>query len=94
MNGKDNLFDAARATIEKAYPNVYSILTQKHPSLSETEAKVCLLSFSDLSNSEIAELLDLKQNTVNQNRSTLRKKLNLKPESMKEQLRNVLAEKA
>ena len=94
MNGKDNLFDAARATIEKAYPNVYSILMQKHPSLSETETKVCLLSFSDLSNSEIAELLDLKQNTVNQNRSTLRKKLNLKPERMKEQLRNVLAEKA
>ena len=94
MNGKDNLFDAARATIEMAYPNVYSILMQKHPSLSETEAKVCLLSFSDLSNSEIAELLNLKQNTVNQNRSTLRKKLNLKPERMKEQLRNALAETA
>jgi DNA-binding CsgD family transcriptional regulator/cell division protein FtsL len=94
MNGKDSLFEAARATIEMAYPNVYSILMQKHPSLSETEAKVCLLSFSDLSNSEIAELLNLKQNTVNQNRSTLRKKLNLKPERMKEQLRNALAETA
>ena len=91
MNGKDNLFDAARATIETAYPNLYILVRERHPQLTETEAKVCLLSFSDLSNAEIAELLGLKPNTVNQSRSTLRKKLNLKPDKMKEQLRNTLA---
>ena len=91
MNGKDSLFDAARATIEMEYPNLYATINQKYPHLSETEAKVCLLSFSDLSNAEIAELLGLSLNTVNQNRSTLRKKLNLKPDKMKEQLRNTLA---
>ncbi|MBQ6770885.1 MAG: tetratricopeptide repeat protein [Bacteroidales bacterium] len=91
MNGKDSLFDAARATIETAYPNLYALIRERHPQLTETEAKVCLLSFSDLSNAEIAELLGLKPNTVNQNRSTLRKKLNLKPDKMKEQLRNTLA---
>ena len=94
MNNKENLFEAACATIEIAYPNLYAIIMKEHPNLSETEAKVCLLSFSDLTNAEIAELLELRLNTVNQNRSTLRKKLNLKPDKMKEQLRNALAEKA
>ena len=94
MNGKENHFEAARSTIEMAYPNAYTILIGKNPNLSETEAKVCLLSFSDLSNAEIAELLDLRQNTINQHRSTLRKKLNLKPDRMKEQLRDALVEKA
>ena len=90
MNGKDSLFDAARATIETAYPNLYDTIRDKYTDLTETETKVCVLSFSDLSNAEIAELLGLSLNTVNQNRSTLRKKLNLKPERMKEQLHNTL----
>jgi tetratricopeptide (TPR) repeat protein/DNA-binding CsgD family transcriptional regulator len=94
MNGKENLFDAARATVELAYPNLYAILGERHPNLTETEAKVCLLSFCDLSNAEIAELLGLKPNTVNQNRSTLRKKLNLDFDKMKEQMRDVLAKNA
>jgi len=94
MNGKENLFDAARATVEMAYPNLYAILIERHPNLTETEAKVCLLSFCDLSNAEIAELLGLKPNTINQNRSTLRKKLNLDFDKMKEQMRDVLAKNA
>lgn len=91
MNGKENLFEAARATVEMAYPNLYAILLERNPNLTETEAKVCLLSFCDLSNAEMAELLGLKLNTVNQSRSTLRKKLNLKPDKIKEQLRNTLS---
>ncbi len=91
MNGKESLFEAARSTIEIAYPHLYDTIQNKHPNLTETETKVCVLSFSDLSNAEIAELLELSLNTVNQNRSTLRKKLSLKPEKMKEQLRNALA---
>ena len=74
-----------------AYPNLYAILLERNPNLTETEAKVCLLSFCDLSNAEMAELLGLKLNTVNQSRSTLRKKLNLKPDKIKEQLRNTLS---
>ena len=92
MNGKENLFEAARSSIENIYPNLFEIIIEKHPNLSETEAKVCLLSFYDLSNAEIAEFLELRLNTVNQNRSTLRKKLNLKHDRMKEQLRNVITD--
>ena len=91
MNGKKNLFEAAQTSVEMAYPNLYAIITEKYPNLTETEAKICLLSFCDISNAEMAELLGLRLNTVNQNRSTLRKKLNLDFDKMKEQMRDMLA---
>ena len=92
MNGKESLFESARATIEVIYPNLFAILMEKFPNLSETEAKVCLLSFCDISNTEIGDLLGLKPNTINQIRSTLRKKMNLNSDKMKEQLRNALTD--
>ena len=92
MNGKDNPFDAARSVLEMVYPHLFSTIKENYPDLTETEAKICLLSCSDLSNQEIADFLGLKPNTVNQNRSNLRKKLNLKPERMKEQLQSVFSE--
>lgn len=93
MNGKENAFEAAQAVIEMAYPGLYATIIAQHSDLNETEAKICLLSCSSLSNAEIAELLGLKLNTVNQGRSTLRKKLNLKPERLKEQLHHKLFSK-
>lgn len=87
MGGKEKPFEAARFAIEKAYPDLYSVILENHPDLSETEANVCVLSCFDLSNQEIAELLGLKTNTVNQHRSTLRKKLGLNSKNMGEQLR-------
>ena len=94
MNGKETLFEAARATVEMVYPNLYISIKERYPSLTETEAKICVLSFCDISSAETAELLDLKLNTINQNRSTLRKKLNLNSDKMKEQLHNVLSKDA
>jgi tetratricopeptide (TPR) repeat protein len=91
MNGEQNSFKAARTVLETAYPRLYTTILENYPELTETEAKICLLSCSDLSNAEIAELLGLAINTVNQNRSNLRKKLNMKPDKMKEQLRMVLS---
>lgn len=87
MGKKEKPFEAALKVIEQAYPDLYSVILENHPDLSETEAKVCMLSCFDLSNQEIAELLELKTNTINQNRSTLRRKLDLKSEKMSEQLR-------
>ena len=93
MFGKDSLFEAAQTVIETAYPKLYSEFLRKYPDLNETEAKVCMLSSFDLSNSEIAELLELKTTTVNQSRSTLRKKLDLKSENkMDAQLRDIFSE--
>ncbi len=90
MNGEEDPFEAARGVLETAYPRLYSTIKEDFPNLTETEAKICLLSCSDLSNMEMAEFLGLKTTTVNQNRSNLRKKLNLKPDRMKEQLRTAL----
>ena len=87
--GKDDLFEAAKAAIGSAFPRLYSYILEKYPNLTETEAKVCLLSCFDLSNSDIAELLGLSKNTINQNRSSLRKKLDLSSEKMQEQLRDI-----
>ncbi len=91
MNGKDDPFEAARSVLETAYPSLYSTIKENHPDLTETEAKVCLLSCFDLSNTEMADFLGLRINTVNQTRSNLRKKLNLKPNRIKEQLRSALS---
>ena len=91
MNGKEDPFEAARSVLETSYPKLFSTIKENYPDLTETETKICLLSCSDLSNAEIAELLGLSTNTVNQNRSNLRKKLNLKADRMKEQLRSALS---
>lgn len=91
MNGKKTVFEAVLEEMEKVYPSIYSILRQKYPELNETETKVCLLSCSNLSNMEIAEILEISKHTVDKNRSKLRDKLNLKPDKMNEQLHKVLA---
>lgn len=91
MNGKENLFDAVLEEMEKVYPDIYTLLRQKYPELNETETKVCLLSCSDLSNTEIAEILGMSKFTIDKNRSKLREKLNLKPEKMKEQLHKAIS---
>lgn len=92
MNGEDDPFEAARSVLEAIYPRLYATINENYPDLTETEARICLLSCSDISNAEIADILGLKTSTVNQNRSNLRKKLNLNPDKMKEQLRMALSE--
>ena len=91
INDEQDSFKAACRVLETLYPNLYSTILKNHPDLTETEAKICLLSCSDLSNAEIAELLGLRTNTVNQNRSNLRKKLNLNSDKLKDQLRDELS---
>ena len=90
MNGKKKVLDAVMEEIEKVYPGLYNVLRQRYPELNETETRVCLLSFSDLSNKEMAEILEISKYTIDKNRSKLRDKLNLKPEKMKEQLHQVI----
>ena len=90
MNGENDLYEAAKIAVEKAYPDLLVTLRQKYPDLNETEIRVCLMSCTDLSNAEISELLQLSLNTVNKSRSNLRKKLCLETNKLKEQLRDTL----
>lgn len=91
MNGKETVFEAVLEEIEKVYPHIVAVLHQKYPELNETETKVCLLSCSNLSNAEMAEILGISKHTVDKNRSKLRDKMNLKPERMNDQLHQVLS---
>ena len=91
MNGKETVFEAVLEEIEKVYPHIVAVLRQKYPELNETETKVCLLSCSNLSNAEMAEILGISKHTVDKNRSKLRDKMNLKPERMNDQLHQVLS---
>ena len=91
MNGQETVFEAVLEEIEKVYPHIVAVLRQKYPELNETETKVCLLSCSNLSNAEMAEILGISKHTVDKNRSKLRDKMNLKPERMNDQLHQVLS---
>lgn len=74
-NEKDNMFEAATIAIERVYPDMYATIQNKYPKLNETEAKVMLLSCSDLSNKEIAGILGLSIHTVNKCRSEINRKI-------------------
>ena len=74
-NEKDNMFEAALVAIERIYPDMYATIQHKYPNLNETETKVMLLSCSDLSNKEIAAILELSIHTVNKCRSEINRKI-------------------
>ena len=74
-NEKATMFEAAATAIERVYPNMYTTIFQKYPDLNDTEAKVLLLSCSDLTNTEIGYILGLSVHSVNKSRSEVRKKI-------------------
>lgn len=74
-NERSNKFEAALAAIERVYPDMYATIQHKYPNLNETETKVMLLSCSDLSNKEIAAILELSIHTVNKCRSEINRKI-------------------
>lgn len=89
MGGKDNLFEGSMVVIEKTYPNLFSIIRERYPDLTETESKVCLLSCANLSNTEIAEILELSVNTINKSRSQIYRKLEVDSSSLKVLFRKI-----
>ena len=86
MNGKETAFEAAVSVIESAYPGLQAKISELYPDLNETDSKVCLLSCSDITNTEMGEFLDLSVYSINKSRSELRKKLGFEPEELKDGL--------
>lgn len=86
MNGKETAFEAAVSVIESAYPGLQAKIRELYPDLNETDTKVCLLSCSDITNTEMGELLGLSVYSVNKSRSELRKKLGFEPGDLKNTL--------
>lgn len=50
---------------------------QQYPTLTETEYRILILSFTGLSNKETSIILNLSTNTINSHRSSIRRKLNM-----------------
>lgn len=86
MNGKETAFESAVSVIEAAYPGLQAMIAEQYPELNETDAKVCLLSCSGLTNTEMGDLLGLSVHSINKSRSELRKKLGFEPDELKERL--------
>ncbi|GAA3518574.1 hypothetical protein GCM10022393_35870 [Aquimarina addita] len=73
--------------IESQYPALTINLKSKHPELSDTEIRYCLLTKLKLSVKETATILNVAPDTVKTSRSRLKKKMNIPPEiSLKEYL--------
>ena len=86
MNGKETKFESAVSVIEAAYPGLQAMIAEQYPELNETDAKVCLLSCSGLTNTEMGDLLGLSVHSINKSRSELRKKLGFEPDELKDKL--------
>ena len=86
MNGKETAFEAAASVIESAYPGLQAKIKELYPDLNETDSKVCLLSCSDITNTEMGEILELSVYSINKSRSELRKKLGFEPGELKNRL--------
>lgn len=84
MNNKETGYEAAASVIEEAYPGLQAKISELD--LNETDSKVCLLSCSDINNTEMGELLDLSVHSIYKSRSELRKKLGFEPGELKNRL--------
>ena len=59
---------------DEAYPDALTRLKAAHPNLNETELDVCVLSYFPFRTKEIADILDLRENTISKYRSNIKKK--------------------
>ena len=87
LRGEESLFNAAISAINEVYPELQSALQLHYSNLNETELKVCLLSINGLSNSDIAEILEVSVHTVNKCRSSLYKKMGIEAGDFKSSLK-------
>ncbi len=65
-----------RGLFEKVHPNFISSLRAEQPELTSSEVRLIVLEKLNLSTAEIASMLGVSRNTINQTRSRLRKKVN------------------
>ena len=62
-------------SINVLYDGIIERINEAYPQLDSTELKICYLSYASFSNSEIATLLGLALNTVQQKKSNIRKRI-------------------
>jgi|GEM_PF-4519636 len=67
--------DSFFQTLNIAHRGIIDRINQAFPELDSIELKICYFSYADISNSEIAFFLNLSKNTIEQKRTSIRKKL-------------------
>lgn len=71
---RNNTFGRILEAFNTAYPDALSQLKAAHPDLNDTELDVCVLSYFPFRMKEIADILDLRENTVSKYRTSIKKK--------------------
>ncbi len=77
QSGGDDRLQRILDEFESAYPSATVKLEQACPNLNKTELRIVILSFLGFRAKEVADLLGLKENTVTQYRSNLKKKADI-----------------
>ncbi|RNC63884.1 hypothetical protein [Proteiniphilum sp. X52] len=77
--GKNNrsLWNSLVEIIDELYPGLSHFIRNSYPQFSDTELKVCLLSYAGLPSKIIAPLINQSVNTVNMSRTRIRQKMGL-----------------
>ena len=71
---RNNTFNRILEVFNEAYPDALTKLKAAHPDLNDTELDVCVLSYFPFRMKEIADILDLRENTVSKYRTAIKKK--------------------
>ena len=71
---RNNTMGRIREVFNEAYPDALTKLKAAHPDLNETELDICVLSMFPFRTKEIADILDLRENTVSKYRTAIKKK--------------------
>lgn len=78
--GQDSLdeqWETLHLAFREARPGYSEKIKQLYPDISETEFRICILTYADFSVKEIALILQQSPNTIQTRRTSLRKKLGL-----------------
>ena len=73
----DTPFNVIMEIFNNEYPGLAIQIKNRYPDLTETEFKVCILSFSQLSSKDMSNILGQSTNSINSARSNIRSKINI-----------------
>ena len=74
---RNNTFNRILRILEvfnEAYPEALTKLKAAHPDLNDTELDICVLSYFPFRTKEVADILDLRENTVSKYRTAIKRK--------------------
>lgn len=71
---RNNTLSRILEVFNTAYPEALGKLKTEYPDLNETELDICVLSCFPFRTKEIADILDLRENTVSKYRTSIKKK--------------------